>query len=183
MTESGLDRWYRTLELAPGASLTEIKNAYLRLKRLYAEESPVLKVMTADFPPERRSAILAEVEEAYREVLASFKAPDETPTPLADKEPGRADIPSGSGLKRRREMRGLSLQGIYQVTKIRVEILENIEAENFAALPDESFLRNHLTQYARALGLNPKDIIEPYLERYHEWRKRRGRPAEANIKR
>lgn len=183
MTDPSLDRWFRVLELAPGASLTEIKNSYLRLKRLYSEESPLLRVMTSDFPPEKRSAVLAEVEEAYREILASFKAPSESRAPVADRGPGRDDVPSGIGLKRRRKMRGLSLQGIYQVTKIRVEILENIEAENFAALPDESFLKNHLAQYARALGLEPKEVLEPYLERYLEWRKRKERTAEADVKR
>ncbi len=183
MTEPNLDQCYRTLELAPGASLTEIKNAYLRLKRLFSEESPLLKVVTSDFPPEKRSAILAEVEDAYRQILASFKVPAEGRAPLADRESGRDDVPSGAGLKRRREMRGLSLQGIFQVTKIRIEILENIEAENFESLPDESFLKNHLTQYARALGLDPKDVLGFYLERYHEWRKRRVRPGDPDAKR
>ncbi len=175
MTEPNLDHCYRALELAPGASLTEVKNSYLRLKRLYAEDSALLQMVSADFPKERRAAILAEVEAAYRQILASFKVPLESrPTP-AEAASARSALPTGAGLRQWRESRGLSLQGIQQVTKIRVEILENIEAENFEALHDASFIRNHLTQYARSLGIDPNTVLDGYLERYEEWLRRRAR--------
>ncbi len=176
MTEDKLAACYRTLELAPGASLTEIKNAYNRLKRLYGEETPLLRVMTSDFPAERRPAILAEVEAAYHEILASINVPVETRRPVIEPEPDRgAVLTTGAGLRRRRESLGLTLEGIRQVTKIRAEILDNIESERFETLPDETFLRNHLVQYARSLGLNPKEVLDQYIGRYQEWKKRRAR--------
>lgn len=175
MSDPELDRCYRVLELAPGASLTEIKNSYLRLRRLYGAETALFKVLTSDFPGERRLAILNEIEDAYRRILASFSVPSESRPSPADAESARTVVMTGAGLKRWRESRGLSLQGIQQVTKIRVEILDKIEGENFEALPDEAFLRSHLTQYARAMGLDSKEVLDGYLERYLEWRKRRAR--------
>ena len=176
MTADKLAACYRILELGPGASLTEIKNAYIRLKRLYSEETPLFRVLTSDFPPEKRAAILAEVEQAYREILASINVPVETRLPLVEPEANRGPVlTTGAGLRRRRESLGLTLEGIHQVTKIRAEVLDNIESERFETQPDESFLKNHLIQYARSLSLDPKEVLDQYLGRYHEWKKRRSR--------
>jgi hypothetical protein len=175
VSDDRLASCYRTLELVPGASLTEIKNAYIRLKRLYSEDTPLLRVMTSDFPPERRPAILAEVEAAYREILASINVPAETRAPVITPEADRGLVLTGAGLRRRRESLGLTLEGIHEVTKIRAEILDNIESERFETLPDESFLKNHLIQYARSLGLDPGEVLDQYLGRFREWTKRRSR--------
>jgi len=76
-------------------------------------------------------------------------------------------------LKLRREVRGVALEDIHLATKIRLETLENIESDRYEALPDATFLRNHLIQYARIVGLDPKETVEQYLANYIEWRKRR----------
>ena len=190
MSDKDLERHYATLELARGASPTEVKNAYLRLKKLYTEESRLLAVLTADFPPDRRAAILKDIDEAYQVILASFRPPaaETEPAPdipFPDKEEaarGRTARDSsgwtGAGLKRQRQALGIPLTKIYQTTKIRVEILENIEEERFEALPDETFLKTHLDQYARCLGLDPKKVVEDYLQWYGEWKRRRARAGE-----
>ena len=182
VTDHSLEKCYRILELVPGAGPAEVKNAYLRLKKLFTEESPVLRALSAEFPAEKRSSILAEIEDAYRIVMASLSLPIERPRPAPDTAPAAASGGSGTMLKLRRENRGVSLRDIHSVTKIRVEILENIESEKFEALPDESFLRNHLAQYARLVGLDPKETVEQYLDRYAEWRRRRTRLEELDRK-
>jgi hypothetical protein len=189
MNDSSLKPYYKVLELSPEASPTEVKNAYLRLKRLYTENSPIVALMTAEFPPEKRASVLKDIEEAYQRILASFKLPSDMPDFPADRPsaageetscartPGLGSSITGAGLKRLRESRGISLADVYRVTKIRAEILENIEEERYDTLPDETFLKTHLVQYARFLGVDPERALESILKRYSEWHKRHVRGA------
>lgn len=189
MNDPSLKPYYTVLELSPEASPTEVKNAYLRLKRLYTEDSPIVALMTAEFPPEKRTAILKDIEGAYQKVMASFKPPFDIPsfsadrTPSAEGEascartPGLGSSLNGAGLKLLRESRGISLADVYHVTKIRAEILENIEEERYETLPDAAFLKTHLVQYARFLGIDPERALENILKRYREWERHRARGA------
>jgi cytoskeletal protein RodZ len=61
---------------------------------------------------------------------------------------------------------------LYEValdTKIRVEILENIEHERFDALPQEVYLKGHVSNYARYLLLDPRKVADDYISRYKTW--------------
>jgi len=189
MNDPSLKPYYKVLELNPEASPNEVKNAYIRLKRLYTEDSPILTLMTAEFPPEKRASILRDIEEAYQKILASIQWPSEMPsfsadkTPAAGKDascartPGLGSSLNGAGLKLLRESRGISLAGVYQVTKIRTEILKNIEEERYEAFPDAAFLKTHLVQYTRFLGIDPERALENILKRYREWERHRARGA------
>ena len=249
MSDIPLEKCYRILEVRPGSSPAEVKSAYVRLKKLYADESPVIKVLTSEFTAEDKASILAEIEDAHRIIMAALEQPILPPRPIPDipaahlapaappkpveppapskpiepaapappQEPqakpavhpqlpqpaallkpaatmppansaaaarSAAPFPESSGnmLKLRREIRGVSLHDIYVATKIRVEVLENIEAEKFEALADISFLRTHLVQYARFIGLDPKETTEHYLVRYADWRRRRAQAQAAEGK-
>jgi len=223
MSDIPLEKCYRILEVRPGASPAEVKSAYVRLKKLYTDESPVIKVLTSEFTAEDKTSILAEIEDAHRIIMAALEQPILPPRPIPDipaahptpavspkpaapipakpvepPKPAAAMLPansavlaapaapfpdsSGPMLKLRREIRGVSLHDIYVATKIRVEVLENIEAEKFEALADISFLRTHLIQYARFIGLDPKETTEHYLVRYADWRRRRAQAQAAEGK-
>ncbi|HEX9903057.1 MAG TPA: helix-turn-helix transcriptional regulator [Acidobacteriota bacterium] len=189
MSDRNRESDLEVLELGPQASLTEVKNAYLRLKRLYAGDSALLSPIAQDLSEEKRLRILLEVEEAYRRLLASFHdeahrseggggpAPGGRPPTAAGASRQEKISPaeeltfSGPVLKRVRESLGLPLHLIFHTTKIRVEQLEAIEEENFAKLPDEAYLKVHLMAYAGHLSLNPKKIVQDYLKRYADWKK------------
>jgi hypothetical protein len=189
MNEPSLKPYFKVLELSPEASPTEVKNAYVRLKRLYTEDSPIVTLMTAEFPPEKRTAILRDIEDAYQKIMASFRRPSGMAPVTAERPPlggeeascARAHGPgsslTGAGLKRLRETRGISLADVHQATKIRAEVLDNIEQERYETIPDEVFLKTHLVQYARFLGVDPEGTLENILGRYTEWRSRRARGA------
>lgn len=55
-------------------------------------------------------------------------------------------------------------------TKIRKEILKNIELEKFEDLPQEIYLRGHVRSYAKYLSLNPKKVVDDYLRNYKAWK-------------
>jgi len=90
--------------------------------------------------------------------------------------PQAKDIYRGEFLRRMRMLKKVELVDISKVTKIRVETLENIEKDNYTALPHRIYLRGFLLEYARYLQLDPIEVANTYLKHYDEWeRKQMGR--------
>jgi len=175
------EKYFKILEISPDASLFEIKHAYLRLKKLYSTESPVIAPIAEEFPKKRRREILKEIEEAYSKIIALLENEQES---IYDDEPsvsgeiskeGRTERISFSGpvLKQIRERLGIQLHEVALDTKIRVEHLENIENERFETLPPEPYLKGHIKTFASFLLLNPTKVVEDYLKRYREWKEER----------
>ncbi len=55
-------KYFDVLEISSDASLTQIKNAYLMLKRLYSAESVVMSPIADEFPYKMRQKILNQIE-------------------------------------------------------------------------------------------------------------------------
>ena len=64
----------------------------------------------------------------------------------------------GQILKEKREDQGLSLQKISEWTKISVQILQAIEEAKADELPVYTYLRGFILSYAKALGMDEKEI-------------------------
>jgi transcriptional regulator with XRE-family HTH domain len=65
-------------------------------------------------------------------------------------------------LQRRRKDRGLSLETIAENTKISIRFLRAIEDEDFKQLPGGIFSTSYLRQYAAAVGLEERKLLECY---------------------
>lgn len=65
----------------------------------------------------------------------------------------------GDHLRARREEAKLSLEKVSQKTKINLNILRALEANNFQALPSPAYIKGFVLSYARVVGLNPTDVI------------------------
>ncbi len=79
----------------------------------------------------------------------------DVPDPLAE---------PGAHLRFHRTARGVTLHQIAAETKIGVTILEQIENEDFEALPAPAFVRGHVHQVARELKLaDAYDFAKFYL--------------------
>jgi len=90
--------------------------------------------------------------------------------------PQEEGIYKGEFLRRMRILKQVELNDISKVTKISVETLENIEKDNYEALPCRIYLRGFLIEYARCLQLDPTEVANTYLKYYDEWaRKKMGR--------
>ncbi len=72
---------------------------------------------------------------------------------------------SGDLLRQVRKSRGLSVAQVSDHTRISQRHLENIEADQFDALPPTVYLRGMLHQLARELGLNGARVATRYLGR------------------
>jgi flagellar biosynthesis protein FlhG len=86
----------------------------------------------------------------------------ETPDPVID---SGAEV-TGAFLRKVREIRGLELNDISQRTKISERYLRALEEEQFADMPAAVYVRGYVTEYARALRLDPQRSAESYLARY-----------------
>ena len=65
----------------------------------------------------------------------------------------------GDHLRAQREDAKLSLEKVSQKTKINLNILRALEANNFQALPSPAYIKGFVLSYARVVGLNPSDVI------------------------
>jgi len=73
----------------------------------------------------------------------------------------------GGGLKRAREARGISLESAAQVTKIKQEYLESMEAGRFELLPSPAYSRGFIKIYCRFLDADPEPVVEAYAASSH----------------
>jgi hypothetical protein len=77
---------------------------------------------------------------------------------------------TGAVLRARREAIGVPLQEIASTTRISIAYLQFIEEDHIKGLPHDAYLRGYLTQYAKALGLDPHTVADGYLRHARELR-------------
>ena len=83
-------------------------------------------------------------------------------------------------LRKTREAKGLSLEDLFQRTRVRVVYLQAIENEEFNLLPVPVYTKNFIKIYARALGIDSEPIIKKY-EDYLSSRKAAPAPAPEDV--
>jgi hypothetical protein len=191
MTDEDVKRWQTILEVGPAASVQDIKNSYLRLRRLYGGGSIVLEPLEDEFPEKRRMKILVDLEEAYTRLLEMYRSRasmDRTAGQAADaiaagEGPDAAGpgtpypieemVYSGPALQRARERQNIDLVEISKLLKLRTELLKALEEERYEMLPEEIYLKTHLKNIAACLRLKPAKVVEDYLVRFREWKRTR----------
>lgn len=75
----------------------------------------------------------------------------------------------GAMLNARRRQLGISLQQAATTMKIRPQIIEYFEDENFAAMPPRGYAQSLIATYASYLGLNPHMVVDAYFDALHEY--------------
>jgi len=127
---------WEVLGLEPNTEIPRVRQAYHHRKALYEPTA----LATYRLPPPESE-------------VPSGPAPDSAAEP-------------GAYLRHHRLSQGLSLHQIAGGTKIGVAILEQIENEDFDALPATVFVRGHTQQFARELKLpNAHEFAKLYIEK------------------
>jgi cytoskeletal protein RodZ len=73
----------------------------------------------------------------------------------------------GSELRSARETRRLTLREISQATKIKIELLTDLENDDVSRWPTQKIYRHgHLRAYALAVGLDPVAVAEKFDDEY-----------------
>ncbi len=179
MQSEEYERYFEILEIGPGASFLEIREAYLHLKSLYSEDSIVTLPVKDEVPEDRKTEILWEIEEAYHILAETYeresRQEDGREGPLSGIDEG--DLPpleitefSGQSLREIRERRGIDLHNVALSTRIQIQYLESMENEDFDGLPPETYVRGFVVSYAKTLNLDPGQVAEDYMKKYHEWK-------------
>jgi cytoskeletal protein RodZ len=68
----------------------------------------------------------------------------------------------GEALAQARSEAGLSVAQVSQRTCIRETIVRGIERDDFSACGGDFYARGHIRSIARAVGLNPEDLVREY---------------------
>lgn len=81
-----------------------------------------------------------------------------------DRVPSSRDdlVGIGERLRNAREAKGLTLAVAETLTRIRAIYLAALEDEQFDRLPGAVYARGYLRTYARALGLDPDELMDAY---------------------
>jgi curved DNA-binding protein CbpA len=180
MSAENYNRYFDILELRPDASLSEIRNAYLHLKELYSSDSIVTVPVADEFSEESRAEVLHQIEEAYANLAALFRYEfrgsgyngTALPAPSEEIRNYIAGITlyNGQVLREIRQKRRVELCEIAASIKIGKSHLENIEKENFEALPPEVYLKGFVSSYAKYLSLDSRRVVDDYIKLYQTWR-------------
>ncbi len=72
------------------------------------------------------------------------------------------NIPLGAGLRAAREFRGLAIQDIADITKIRRVYLAAVEAMDLSQLPSRPFAIGYVRAYAGALGIDAERAVAKF---------------------
>ncbi|MDA8165336.1 MAG: helix-turn-helix domain-containing protein [Desulfobacteraceae bacterium] len=166
MGKDDVRRCYEMLELPADASPAEVRKAYLFLKKLYSTESIVTIPLEEELPPEARRQMREGIEEAYRRLApgAVLAAPAGEKRPVPPLDDGVAV--TGLLLREIRERLGIGLRDLALATHIQVQYLDDIEKENFVALPVYVYTRGYVASYASQLGLDPARVTADYMSRF-----------------
>ena len=179
MCQEDYSKHLEILELSSGASLSEIRRAYLHLKALYSRESIVTLPIEDEVSEERKREILRQIEEAYHSLMNLFEKENFVPDRAKDprfvtqsikQAPTDITTFSGKALQEIREGLNIELQDISLSTRVQTQYLESIELEDFDALPPEAYTRGFVVSYAEYLSLDSKKVADDYMNRYHEWK-------------
>ncbi len=68
----------------------------------------------------------------------------------------------GEYLRRNREAQRMSIEEVSRATRVPTSSVERIEADQFDELPGEVFVRGFLKSYARAVKLEPDEVLARY---------------------
>ena len=106
------------------------------------------------------------------EQKAKGSAEESKPKPKSDDVAAEKFIQSisvfnGSALKKLRQLRGLSVEDVAEVTKIRKTYIEYLEEEKFTFLPAEVYVKGFVSMIADVLGLPVQRVVDDYLRFYH----------------
>jgi cytoskeleton protein RodZ len=85
--------------------------------------------------------------------------PDLTKEP---EEPARVSPGLGAALRAERDKKGMSLDQVASVTKLRTPMLEALENEAWESLPHPVFVRGFIRTYAKVLGADEKYLLSLY---------------------
>jgi DnaJ-class molecular chaperone len=191
--------YHSILHVHPGASVQEMKEAYLRMKNLYQDTNQALYSLAQ---PDDLAQTLSEVEEAYHALVLSqpqAQVPQKT-SPQEEEKPKfsflerstkklhspsiynqaiQDEIPKlmaahsqgdGALFQKIRELSQVSLEEMQEHIKVGMDHLGHIEQNRFECLPQPVYVKGFLKSYLSYLGVkNADQLVTAYITRLKQW--------------
>jgi hypothetical protein len=160
---------FEMLELPLEADFAEVHKAWQLLKEIYSTDSLATISLTGELSEEERCRLLAGIETSYQ-VLTSFF--HERRHRLRDQVQELAAAITdydGAALRRIREQLAIPLDDVAMATRVPRRHLENIEKDNYGALPVPVYTRGFVVNYAKHLSLDAEKVAESFMERFRSW--------------
>jgi len=173
MDKETLERYFEILELPNDSTWPQIRKAYCSLQELYSSPSIVLLPVEDELSSTRKEEILNEIEEAYQELEIYFKNRKHHFEKNIQAIVSEIDFFNGPALKQMREALKIDLLDIALATSIQVNHLKNLEKDQYGALPRDVYTRGYVTNYAKYLSLDPKKVVDDYMQGYEAWYKKK----------
>ena len=85
----------------------------------------------------------------------------------------------GMRLRREREKRGISLDGLAETTKVSVDLWIGLEQNDLSRWPSGIFARAFVRDYARAIGLDADAVVDEFCRQYPQGDRRTSRIVKA----
>ncbi len=79
---------------------------------------------------------------------------------------GHRTLDPAARLREAREARGLSLRQLAEATKLSVRVIEMLESDRIADLPEGLYRRSMVKSVAREVGLNPEQLLAEFTAAY-----------------
>jgi curved DNA-binding protein CbpA len=114
--------------------------------------------------PEEALPLVVEIESTPRPARPELR-PEIKGFEDPEDESNASDF-GGGRLRRSRLRRGLELEQIAEITKIRVSYLRCLEEDHYAGLPAPVYVRGFVAAYARCVGLDPQSVAASYMQRF-----------------
>jgi flagellar biosynthesis protein FlhG len=181
------------LEVDRGATDEEIRRAYKRMREIYAPDALCCYGL---FDAQEMIALRARLDEAYDVLLdPARRRPYELSVFPPERDPSEIAVPAGASLEPKpdapvitpeteftgpllrlvRESQGVRLEDVSQRTKIGLPYLKALEDDDYSGLPAMVYARGFVTEYAKALRLDPTQVSRTYIRRFRRWLDDRGR--------
>lgn len=164
---------WELLGVEPGTDVVLVRRAYQERKALYESGSLATYNLLDD---DEREKMVGRIDAAYERIIGHTAEPAREPAPPPPPPAPVLEVPTGPApdlatepgelLRYTRLKNGLTLHQIATETKIGVQVLEQIENEDFAGLPAVVFVRGHVQQFARELKMpDPIDVAKHYIDK------------------
>jgi hypothetical protein len=162
---------WKILGVEPGTEAVLVRRAYQERRALYESDTLATYNLLDD---DEREEMMGRIDSAYERIVGDTPDPAPNPTPPPAPSTPQIEVPTGPApdlstepgelLRYTRLKNGLTLHQIATETKIGVQVLEQIENEDFAGLPATVFVRGHVQQFARELKMDkPTDVAKHFI--------------------
>ena len=178
---------HELLELSRGATDEEVRRAFKRAREIYAHDALCCYGALEGDEIERIRVQLDEaldvlLDPARRRPYELSVFPDDLGPSYPDAEEMALEEPAepmpelspdtqftGALLRKVREAKRIPLRDISERTKVGLGYLKAIELEDFGALPAPVYTSGFVTEIARFLRLDPRQVSRTYVRRYRRY--------------